>query len=43
MTLLDGVKHTYEDGDYIVLDRVEGMELKEEQMEEVSEAQTLYN
>lgn len=26
VTLLDGVKHPYEDGDYIVLNKVQGME-----------------
>lgn len=25
VTLLDGLKHPYQDGDYIVLSRVEGM------------------
>jgi hypothetical protein len=25
VTLLDGIKHPYQDGDYIVLSRVEGM------------------
>lgn len=28
VTLLDGVKHPYQDGDYVVLSRVEGMEEK---------------
>jgi hypothetical protein len=34
--LLEGVKHPYEDGDYIVLSKVEGMELISESMEEIS-------
>ena len=25
VTLLDGVKHPYEDGDYVVINNVEGM------------------
>ena len=32
VTLLDGIKHTYQDGDYIVFSKVEGMELIEEKM-----------
>ena len=43
MTLLDGVKHPYEDGDYIVINKVEGMEKIEELMEEKSEAQQFYD
>lgn len=30
VTLLDGIKHPYEDGDYIVLQKVEGMQFKNE-------------
>lgn len=29
VTLLDGVKHPYQDGDYIVLNKVKGMSIKE--------------
>ena len=37
------MKHPYEDGDYIVLSKVEGMEVINETMEETSEAQAFYN
>lgn len=42
VTLLDGVKHPYEDGDYIALTRIEGMKNITEVQEEKSEAQLLY-
>lgn len=42
VTLLDGMRHPYQDGDYIVLSRVEGMELEKEVMEEKSEAQLFF-
>lgn len=41
--LLDGVKHPYQDGDFIVIDKVEGMKEKSQKMEEVSYAQSFYD
>lgn len=42
VTLLDGVKHPYQDGDFVVLSLVEGMEVVQESMEEKSEAQLFF-
>lgn len=42
MTLLDGLKHPYQDGDYVLLSKIQGMENKEEIVEEKSEAQLLF-
>jgi hypothetical protein len=33
VTLLDGVKHPYQDGDYVVLSRVDGMDVTQETIE----------
>ena len=42
VTLLDGVKHPYQDGDYVVLTKVVGMEDINPSTEEPSEAQKFY-
>jgi len=42
VTLLDGVKHPYEDGDHVVFSLVEGMDIQQETMEEKSEAQLFF-
>ena len=42
VTLLDGVKHPYQDGDHIVLSMVDGMEVIQESIEEKSEAQLFF-
>lgn len=42
MTLLDGVKHPYQDGDYVVLSQVEGMDTIKETIEEKSEPQLFF-
>jgi hypothetical protein len=36
VTLLDGVKHPYQDGDYVVLSKVVGMEEENSLIEEPS-------
>lgn len=33
VTLLDGIKHPYQDGDYVIFSKVEGMELIKETIE----------
>ena len=42
VTLLEGMKHPYQDGDYVVFSRVKGMELVKETMEEKSPEQLFY-
>jgi hypothetical protein len=42
VTLHDGVKHPYEDGDFVVLSLVDGMEVAQEVIEEKSEAQLFF-
>ena len=42
VTLLDGVKHPYQDGDYVVLSQVEGMDTIKETIEEKSEPQLFF-
>lgn len=42
VTLLDGVKHPYQDGDYVVINLVQGMETIQETIEEKSEAQLFF-
>ena len=42
VTLLDGMKHPYQDGDYVVFSRVDGMEVVKESMEEKSHAQLFF-
>lgn len=41
--LLDGTKHQYQDGDYVVIDHVQGMNYLELKMQQMTEAQQFYN
>jgi hypothetical protein len=44
VTLIEGARHPYEDGECVVIDMVEGMEVdKEEKEEEVTNEQKFYN
>lgn len=38
VTLLDGAKHSYEDGEAVVLSQVEGMKFKEDQSKSINGA-----
>ena len=42
VTLLDGVKHPYQDGEYVVLSLVDGMDVVQETIEEKSAAQIFF-
>lgn len=45
MTLIEGARHPYEDGECVVIDMVEGMEVEKEEkdQEEVTNEQKFYN
>ena len=38
VTLLDGAKHPYEDGEAIVINQIQGMELKEDKSKSINGA-----